>query len=570
MRSCRCSSMIVLMQQDIAQVAPSAPATTWGRAFASLYDPFLWTGERAGVRQLRRTLLGQARGRTVDIGSGSGLNLPHFPDHLDELVLAEPDPAMRARLTKRLDRSRSRARLIDAPAEQLPFADHSIDTVVSSFVLCTVTAPDLALREIARVLRHDGQLLFIEHVRSDSPTLARWQDRLDKPWRCFARGCRCNRATAELIVACGFELATLRVATWRAMPPIVRPLVIGRAQPRSNGTAETGSPVDHALSATGTGGSAMTSHVRVGLFPAALHLDGGPEPDAILRRLGDADVDHLCVGDHVSFFVGAGSDGLITAASLLAAQAELPVYVGLYLLPLRHPVLVARQLATLTELAPGRLTLGVGVGGEDRHELEICGVDPTTRGRRMDESLRILRALADGNPLSFDGEFFTLHDALITPALTPRIPLIVGGRSPAAARRAATLGDGWLGIWVSPRRYATTLDHIAQQAAEAGRDPNGFQHALNVWCGFGPTREAARTTLATRMQTFYQMPFEPFERYSPHGTPAQVAEFLSPYVEAGCTTINVIACADNADDAIAAVGELRERLTTTHRCPAIP
>ena len=394
---------------------------------------------------------------------------------------------MRARLTRRLDRDRSRARLIDAPAEQLPFADHSIDTVVSSFVLCTVTAPDLALREIARVLRHDGQLLFIEHVRSDSPTLARWQDRLDKPWRCFARGCRCNRATAQLIVACGFELATLRVATWRAMPPIVRPLVIGRAQPRTNGTAETGSPVDRALSATGTGGRAMTSHVHVGLFPAALHLDGGPEPDAILRRLGDADVDHLCVGDHVSFFVGAGSDGLITAASLLAAQAELPVYVGLYLLPLRHPVLVARQLATLTELAPGRLTLGVGVGGEDRHELEICGVDPTTRGRRMDESLRILRALADGNPLSFDGEFFTLHDALITPALTPRIPLIVGGRSPAAARRAATLGDGWLGIWVSPRRYATTLDHIAQQAAQAGRDPNGFQHALNVWCGFGPT-----------------------------------------------------------------------------------
>jgi len=313
----------------------------------------------------------------------------------------------------------------------------------------------------------------------------------------------------------------------------------------------------------------MTAPVRVGLFPAALHRDGGPEPDAILRRIGAVDVDHLCVGDHVSFFVGAGSDGLITATSLLAAQAELPVYVGLYLLPLRHPVLVARQLATLTELAPGRLTLGVGVGGEDRHELEICGVDPTTRGRRMDESLRILRALAGGSPLSFDGEFFTLHDALITPALTPRVPLVVGGRSPAAARRAATLGDGWLGIWVSPRRYATTIEHIAQQAAEAGRDPNGFQHALNVWCGFGPTRAAARATLATRMQTFYQMPFEPFERYSPYGTPAEVAELLGPYVEGGCSTINLIACADDADEAIAAVGEVRERLTTTHRLPAI-
>ena len=253
MRSCQCSSMIVRMQQHLAPVASSAPATTWGRAFASLYDPFLWTGERVGVRQLRRTLLGQARGRTVDIGSGSGLNLPHFPDHLDELVLAEPDPAMRDRLTRRLEGSRSRARLIDAPAEQLPFADHSIDTVVSSFVLCTVTEPDLALREIARVLRHDGQLLFIEHVRSDSPTLARWQDRLDKPWRCFARGCRCNRATAQLIVSCGFELASLRVATWRAMPPIVRPLVIGRAQPRTDATAATGAPVDHARSTTAPG-----------------------------------------------------------------------------------------------------------------------------------------------------------------------------------------------------------------------------------------------------------------------------------------------------------------------------
>jgi ubiquinone/menaquinone biosynthesis C-methylase UbiE len=250
MRSFLCGSMIVPMHKDIAQIAPSAPSTSWGRAFASVYDPFLWMGERTGLRQQRRMLLGQARGRTVEIGSGTGLNLPHFPDHLDELILAEPDPAMRARLSTRSDRSWGRAQLIDAPAEQLPFAAGSIDTVVSSLVLCTVTAPDLVLREIARVLRPDGQLLFIEHVRSDSPTLARWQDRLEKPWRRFAQGCRCNRATTELIAACGFELATLRIASWRAMPPIVRPLVIGRAQPRTSGTAANGSRVDADLSAT--------------------------------------------------------------------------------------------------------------------------------------------------------------------------------------------------------------------------------------------------------------------------------------------------------------------------------
>jgi alkanesulfonate monooxygenase SsuD/methylene tetrahydromethanopterin reductase-like flavin-dependent oxidoreductase (luciferase family) len=304
--------------------------------------------------------------------------------------------------------------------------------------------------------------------------------------------------------------------------------------------------------------------VRVGLFPLVGQRTGGPEElHATLARVADAGVDHLCVGDHVSFFVGAGSDGLITAASMLAAQAELPVYVGLYLLPLRHPVLVARQLATIAQLAPGRLTLGVGIGGEDRHEIEICGVDPKTRGRRMDECLQILRSTADGTPVTFDGEFFSLQDALIVPAPSPRIPLIVGGRSEVAISRAARLGDGWLGIWVSPRRYATVRDHITREATEAGRDLSGFEHALNVWCGFAATREAAREPLATQMQDFYQMPFEPFERYSPCGTPGDVAEFLSPYIEAGCSAFNVIPCAGDDESAIAAVGELRTLLTAS-------
>jgi alkanesulfonate monooxygenase SsuD/methylene tetrahydromethanopterin reductase-like flavin-dependent oxidoreductase (luciferase family) len=285
----------------------------------------------------------------------------------------------------------------------------------------------------------------------------------------------------------------------------------------------------------------------------------------MLAHAVEAEVDHLCVGDHVSFFVGAGSDGLITATSLLAGQAVLPVYVGLYLLPLRHPVPVARQLATLAQLEPGRLTLGVGIGGEDPHEVEVCGVDPKTRGRRMDECLQILRSLADGKPVTFDGEFFSLHDALIVPAPSPPVPLIVGGRSDAAVHRAARLGDGWLGIWVSPRRYATVCDQTSQEATEAGRDPSRFEHALNVWCGFGPTREAAREALATQMQAFYHMPFEPFERYSPYGSPEQVAEFLSPYIDAGCSAFNVIPCASDARGAIDALGEVRRLLLAPSR-----
>lgn len=303
------------------------------------------------------------------------------------------------------------------------------------------------------------------------------------------------------------------------------------------------------------------ARARVGLFPPLTPLTAGPELPRILAHAVEVGVDHLCVGDHVSFFVGAGSDGLITAASLLAAQPALPVYVALYLLPLRAPVPVARQLATLAQLAPGRLTLGVGVGGEDPHEIEVCGVDPKTRGRRMDESLEILRGLADGTPVTFDGEFFSLVDALILPAPSPRVPLVVGGRSDAAVRRAARLGDGWLGIWVSPRRYAAVRDQIAEEAGGARRDPSGFEHALNVWCGFGPTREAARAPLASQMTAFYQMPFEPFERYSPYGTPEEVAEFLSPYLDAGCSAINVIPCATDPETAVTAVGELKRLLT---------
>jgi alkanesulfonate monooxygenase SsuD/methylene tetrahydromethanopterin reductase-like flavin-dependent oxidoreductase (luciferase family) len=305
--------------------------------------------------------------------------------------------------------------------------------------------------------------------------------------------------------------------------------------------------------------------VRVGLFPPDDQpLSGGPERlHAMLARVAEAGVDHLCVGDHVSFFVGAGSDGLITATSMLAAQSQLPVYVGLFLLPLRHPVPLARQLATLAQLAPGRLTLGVGIGGEDPHEIQICGVEPKTRGRRMDECLQILAGLADGGPVTFDGEFFSLQDALIVPPPSPRIPLIVGGRSEAAVRRAARFADGWLGIWVSPRRFAAVRDQISRQAAQGGRGVPEFEHALNVWCGFAATREAARQPLATRMQAYYQMSFEPFERYSPYGTPEQVAEFLSPYIEAGCSAFNVIPCAEDADAAISAVGELRTLLTAS-------
>ena len=302
---------------------------------------------------------------------------------------------------------------------------------------------------------------------------------------------------------------------------------------------------------------------RVGIFAPVGHFSRPlDQRKSMLAAIGDSGIDHVCVGDHVSFHVGAGADALIDATSMLTHYDDLPCYVALYLLPLRHPVLVARQLASIAEIAPGRLTFGVGIGGEDPHELEICGVDPSTRGRRMDESLAILRELCEGKPVSVDGEFVTLRDAQILPAPSPRIPIVVGGRSDAAVRRAGRFGDGWLGIWVSPGRFDSVVTQIAEHAADADRNPSCFPHAMNVWCGFGGSRDAARASLAAGMQAFYQMPFEPFERYSPYGTPEEVADFLHPYVEAGCTAFNVIPCAGDDETAVGAVAEVRRLLAT--------
>ena len=195
---------------------------------AHLYEPSLWLGERSGMRARRHQLLQCARGTTLEIGSGTGLNVPHYPATVGELILTEPDPGMRERLRERVDRHRPGAQIVFDRAGALGLGDDTVDTVVSTLVLCTVDDPMPALREIARVLRPGGQFLFIEHVRSQSPRLARWQDRLERPWRWFASGCRCNRDTLALIGTAGFAVDAQQ-ATWRGSPPPVRPLIVGRA-----------------------------------------------------------------------------------------------------------------------------------------------------------------------------------------------------------------------------------------------------------------------------------------------------------------------------------------------------
>lgn len=219
---------------QIAQCEATRSTTSmyarWLRVMAVVYDPFVWMAELGGMRRRRCALLADAHGRVVEIGAGTGLNIRHYPDTVDDLLLTEPEPGMRRKLTRRLARRGRVAVISDAPAEQLPVPDASVDTVVATLVLCTVGDPERALREIARVLRPGGQLLFIEHVRSDWRFLAMWQDILLRPWRGFAGGCVCNRPTLELLRASGFTVDA-KAAVWSGMPAIVLPLAVGRAQP---------------------------------------------------------------------------------------------------------------------------------------------------------------------------------------------------------------------------------------------------------------------------------------------------------------------------------------------------
>jgi ubiquinone/menaquinone biosynthesis C-methylase UbiE len=183
---------------------------------------------------MRRELLAQARGRVLELGAGTGLNLDHYPQSIESLTMVEPDPHMTKQLREKLEQSGRSAEIsvVEAPGEDLPFADAPFDTVVVTLVLCTVPDADATLAEIKRVLAPGGQLLFLEHVRAHDPGLAKWQDRLEGPWKFLADGCRCNRDTVAAIGAAGFQLDDVERGELPKLPPLVRPLVTGSA--RSN------------------------------------------------------------------------------------------------------------------------------------------------------------------------------------------------------------------------------------------------------------------------------------------------------------------------------------------------
>jgi alkanesulfonate monooxygenase SsuD/methylene tetrahydromethanopterin reductase-like flavin-dependent oxidoreductase (luciferase family) len=302
--------------------------------------------------------------------------------------------------------------------------------------------------------------------------------------------------------------------------------------------------------------SANRITVGVSVHETFLTPDAG-ERRRILDQVISSGLEQVTTGDHISFHGGAGFDGLLASTSILSTNERVRVLVGIYLLGLRHPMAVARQLATLSQLAPGRLVLGVGVGGEDRSEVFNAGVDPATRGRRLDEALGLVRQLATGEAVDHAGEFFTLENARILPPPNPPVPIIIGGAGDVAIRRTITHGDGWLGIFCTARRFAETVDRIRAESTERPA-PGWF--GLSTWTGFGADTSKARGLLDSKMEVLYRVPGEKFHHLTAAGPPEAVAENLAAYVEAGARNFTIVPVAETVQEGIEGAAKVQQLL----------
>jgi probable F420-dependent oxidoreductase len=299
-----------------------------------------------------------------------------------------------------------------------------------------------------------------------------------------------------------------------------------------------------------------------------------PEPErewlAAAERLP---IESIWQGGHV--LPPSATGEAITRLALLTAWTErVRVGTAVLLLPLYHPVIVAKQLADLDARSGGRVSVGVGVGGEFRGEFDAVGVPLRERGHRTDEAMQVLRALWRGGRVSHHGRFFRLDDVELRPVRPPEAaaglpmqaggpPLLVSGRKQLAMRRAARLGDGWMPYLMSPGAYARSVATICEEAQAAGRDLTGFEWMMYLYCSVRRDGDRARDDVAAFIGRGYgDKPAEMLDRIAPAGTPEQVAERLQQYVDAGARhfIISPAAAGDTLEVVTLAAREVLPRL----------
>jgi len=265
--------------------------------------------------------------------------------------------------------------------------------------------------------------------------------------------------------------------------------------------------------------------VRLGIQGSGQLVGDLPDP-GVFREVATAaeelGFDSIWAGEHLSF-TNPILDVVVALSTFAAVTERIALGAAVVLLPLRHPSWVAKEFASLDYVSGGRVVLGVGVGGEGVKDFEAAGVPVRERGARTDEAMRALRVLFRGGPASFSGRFSSFEGVSIAPgpARAGGPPLWVGGRSPAAIRRAATLGDGWFPIWMSPERFA----------AGAAQLPERAERAVMLPVRVGGTADEVRAYLSQRYGTEFST--QAVERYCLFGGEERIAARLAEYVDAG-------------------------------------
>jgi probable F420-dependent oxidoreductase len=271
-------------------------------------------------------------------------------------------------------------------------------------------------------------------------------------------------------------------------------------------------------------------------FGAFLSMHPPQEQWTLARRVEALGYESLWTGDHVSFH-GPIYESLTLLASYASVTQRIRLGSAVYLLALRHPTIAAKITSTLDALSGGRLIFGVGVGGENPKEFEVCGVPHRERGARVTEGIEVVRALWRDTPASFQGRFTSFEGVSLDPkpVQKPAPPIWIGGRSDAALARAGRQGDGWVSYVVQPERYKASLEKIRAAAAAAGRPLDGFVAAHLAFITVGRDYETAERKWVEKLSHRYAQDFGPLARkYGIIGTPAQCAETMERFIQGGC------------------------------------
>jgi probable F420-dependent oxidoreductase len=276
----------------------------------------------------------------------------------------------------------------------------------------------------------------------------------------------------------------------------------------------------------------LQDRLRCGMVMAAQDPAGVAD---LARRIEAAGFDSIWAGDHISFHIPI-MESLTLLSYVAAVTTRVRLGTGIYLVPLRHPTTSAKVTSTLDVLSGGRLTLGVGVGGEFPPEYEACGIPVSERGPRTDEGIEVMRRLWTENKVAHEGKHFRFGPVSLDPKPVQEggPPIIVGGRKEPSFRRAGRLGDGYISHMCSAEQYRDNMASIARHAVDAGRKDVAFESSAFLFTVLDDDYEKALDRAAGLLQMIYNRPFrDAAQKYCLLGKPEDCLEQLQGFARSG-------------------------------------